>query len=204
VELAGIGIAADDASAGASSLEATSTPAQCAALVVCDQLRLAARLSRLPARGTAGTERALSERLTRLGLTGEELASATGRAIELLERCIADPQLQWILSSDHGRAEGSLALSGVIGGRLTTASIDRTFVDATGVRWLIDFVPGVPPGTEDERFLEGEMERHRIAVERSSTLARELGPEPLRAAIYFPGVAAWREITGGSSVRSLE
>jgi superfamily I DNA/RNA helicase len=204
VELAGIGIAADDAAAGAASLEATSTPAQCAALVVCDQLRHAARLSRLPAHGTAGTERALSERLARLGLIGEELVSATGRAIELLERCIADPRLQWIFSSDHERAEGSLALSGVMGGRLTTVSIDRTFVDATGVRWLIDFVPGVPPDTENERFLEGEMQRHRSAMERSSTLARELGPEPLRAAIYFPGLAAWREITGGSSVRSLE
>ena len=82
--------------------------------------------------------------------------------------------------------------------------IDRTFVDAAGVRWLIDFKPGVPPGAADERFLVSEMERHRMGIERSLALARRLGSEPLRAAVYFPGLTAWRELTNNRSVGSLE
>jgi hypothetical protein len=173
-------------------------------LAVSDQLRQIARLPRLPPLRTAGTERALSERLIRLGLTGEELASAAERAAALFEECLADPRLNWIFASDHMRAEGSLALSGMIDGRLTSASIDRTFVDAAGVRWLIQFRAGVPLGSTRERFLASEMERHRVGFERSLTLARLLGPEPLRAGIYFPGLTAWCEFTGTASERALE
>jgi ATP-dependent exoDNAse (exonuclease V) beta subunit len=202
--LAGMGIASYEPAPDAPSLEATATLEQCAVLAVSDQLRQAARLGRLPPRGAVATVHALSARLARLGLTGMELAGATERAAELFEVCLADPKVQWIFLPDHARAESSLALSGVIEGRLESVCVDRTFVDAAGMRWLIDFKPGVPLGAAGESFLASEMERHRIGIERSLVLARRLGPEPLRAAIYFPGLTAWRELTGSPSVRSLE
>ncbi|MGH8221304.1 MAG: UvrD-helicase domain-containing protein [Steroidobacteraceae bacterium] len=154
--------------------------ARAAARIVCDQLRRCARIGRLPASGTAALERALRERLNRLGLEGEELEEGTRRASEMFEAALADSRLQWIFSPRHSRIESPCRLSGPSGRRLISVMLDRTFVDESGVRWLIRFAP-------DEAIEHGW-------VERVVPLARALGPEPVRAGLYDPAGQQWRSL----------
>ena len=42
-----------------------------------------------------------------------------------------------------------------------------------------------------EEFLAQEQERYRPQLERYALLARGLGPEPVRAALYFPLIGAF-------------
>jgi ATP-dependent exoDNAse (exonuclease V) beta subunit len=198
---AGIEVASYDV-ADEPSLADTASLAQCAALALCEQLRHAARLGRLPQPRATGETRALTERLMRLGLTGEDLAIADERARELLKACLEDPRLHWIFSSDHTSAEGQLMLSGLGEGRLVSVSVDRTFVDARGLRWLIDFKPGIPLASSTEDFLAAEMTRYRPGVERAQTLAQRLGPGVPRAALYFPALRVFCELSPGGSERS--
>ena len=147
-------------------------PAHACARIVADQLRRCARSGQLPSAGSAALVRALRERLRRFGLEGEGLAEDTDRAVAMFARCLGDPQLQWIFSPQHARIESPCRLSGCIEGRLVSVTLDRTFIDAAGLRWLIRFLP--------DRASEGE----DGWIERVVPLARALGPEPVRAAAY--------------------
>jgi ATP-dependent exoDNAse (exonuclease V) beta subunit len=74
--------------------------------------------------------------------------------------------------------------------------IDRTFVDADGVRWIVDYKTSRHEGAGLEEFLDREQERYRPQLERYAALMRKLGPEPVRLGLYFPLLEAWREWPG--------
>jgi ATP-dependent helicase/nuclease subunit A len=87
-----------------------------------------------------------------------------------------------------------LALSGVRGGLIVNAVIDRTFIDASGTRWVVDFKTSPHEGGDRENFLDEEVKRYQAQLQRYAHLARGLGPEPVRAGLYYPLLAAWREV----------
>ena len=80
------------------------------------------------------------------------------------------------------------------GGRIVNAVIDRTFVSAEGVRWVVDFKTSPHEGGDLQSFLDEEVKRYQSQLQRYAHLARELGAEPVRAGLYYPLLAAWREV----------
>ncbi|HXS28290.1 MAG TPA: UvrD-helicase domain-containing protein [Steroidobacteraceae bacterium] len=168
--------------------------ARVAARIVADQLRRSGRAGRLPASGSAALDRALRERLRRLGLEGDPLEEAAQRANAIWDRCLADPKLQWIFSTSHTRIESACRLSGLHAGRLASVMLDRTFVDESGVRWLIRIVAN---DVAEERSVDrpaGGADRAGEWADRAVPLARALGPERVRAALYDPAGQIWREL----------
>jgi ATP-dependent exoDNAse (exonuclease V) beta subunit len=154
-----------------------------------------AHLSELPsAAAIAAALPNYLRQLRRHGVPEREAAAAAARVVEALARTCADERGRWILSSRHREAASELALTGIAGGRLQNLIIDRSFVDDEGVRWVIDFKTSSHAGGDTEGFLEREMERYRTQLTRNSELARALGPEPVRAALYLPLMGAFREL----------
>jgi ATP-dependent exoDNAse (exonuclease V) beta subunit len=154
-----------------------------------------AGLPTLPSRAEIGDAREHYRReLARHGVPGGDLEEAATRVIEALLRTCADERGRWILSSAHREAASELALTGIAGGRLQSVIIDRSFVDERGVRWVIDFKTSSHTGGDLQAFLESELERYRAQLETHSELARALGPEPVRAALYLPLLSAFREL----------
>jgi ATP-dependent helicase/nuclease subunit A len=82
----------------------------------------------------------------------------------------------------------------VRGEQVLNVVIDRTFVDATGVRWVVDFKTSPHEGGDRETFLDEEVRRYHSQLRRYADLARGLGPEPVRAGLYYPLLGAWREV----------
>jgi ATP-dependent exoDNAse (exonuclease V) beta subunit len=72
--------------------------------------------------------------------------------------------------------------------------IDRCFVDTDGSRWIIDFKTSSHEGGDLDSFLQQELERYRPQLEQYVALAAQLGPEPVRAALYFPLLGEFREM----------
>ncbi|MET0291238.1 MAG: 3'-5' exonuclease, partial [Steroidobacteraceae bacterium] len=126
-------------------------------------------------------------RLTELGVSTEEIVAAVDEVRILLQGVADDAQLQWILSDAHEDAASEFRLSGFIGGQLRDVVIDRTFVDA-GTRWVIDYKTGTHEGADLDEFLSSELERYRPQLETYRSLARGLGAQPVRAALYFPAL----------------
>ena len=136
----------------------------------------------------------LESRLQALGVEGEAARSGADRALTALRATLDDERGRWLFDPGHREARSELALTGVRGGQITNAVIDRTFIAKDGTRWVIDFKTSPHEGGDLAKFLDTEAMRYQGQLRRYTHLARELGPEPVRAGLYFPLLAAWREV----------
>ena len=149
----------------------------------------------LPARTGIEADRDLyRHHLRRHGVPDRDLEQATGVVVEALTNTVGDERGRWILSREHREAHSELTLTGIANGRLTDAIIDRSFVDRDGTRWVIDFKTSRHEGGGLEAFLKRELERYRPQLDTYVALARGLGPNPVRAGLYFPLIGAFREL----------
>jgi ATP-dependent exoDNAse (exonuclease V) beta subunit len=131
-----------------------------------------------------------------LGLRGvprERLEDAATRVVAALSAVLNDARGRWILMNGHREAVREQALSGIWQGEIVRIVLDRSFIDADGVRWVIDYKTSRHSGGGLEEFLDREVDRYRAQLERYAALVRHLGPEPVRVGLYFPLMRAWRE-----------
>jgi ATP-dependent helicase/nuclease subunit A len=142
--------------------------------------------------GSAGS----AERLLReAGVTADELNEAVRRVTQALERIAKDERGQWILSGEHAESACELPVTALIDGQVRHLIIDRTFVDETGTRWIIDYKTGTHSGGGLEHFLDEEEDRYREQLQRYVAAFRKLEDRPVRAALYFPLIHdGWREL----------
>ncbi|MBB3168182.1 UvrD-helicase domain-containing protein [Simiduia aestuariiviva] len=105
------------------------------------------------------------------------------RALEQIAKSETGP---WLLNPSHKDSATELVLweSSPQGGKQWV--IDRTFV-ADGVRWVIDYKGSEPsPQQSLDAFVSEQVNRYQMQLSTYSRLVRTLGPEPVRAALYFP------------------
>jgi ATP-dependent exoDNAse (exonuclease V) beta subunit len=149
----------------------------------------------LPAIGELPRLRArLESRLQALGVEAEAARDGAERALVALRATLTDARGRWLFDAAHRDAHSELELTGLRGGQIVNAVIDRTFVDTDGIRWVVDFKTSPHEGGHLQSFLDEEARRYESQLRRYAHLARELGPEPVRAGLYFPLLAAWREV----------
>ncbi len=130
--------------------------------------------------------------LRALGVPGAELQSAADKVERAIGQTIRDPRGRWIFANSHAEAKSEYGLNGIVGARVVSTRIDRTFVDG-GTRWIIDFKTSAHEGGGVEAFLDNELERYREKMELYAELVSRIDPRPVRMALYFPLLGAWRE-----------
>lgn len=101
---------------------------------------------------------------------------------------------KWLLAP-HRQAASELEVNGLVEGELVRASIDRTFVDEGGLRWVVDYKTSSPKQGEDSAsFMAREGERYRGQLKLYEALLKQLEPQrEIRAALYFPMIDGWLE-----------
>jgi len=119
--------------------------------------------------------------------TGPQTLDATAALVaKTFEDTLDSETGRWILSGKHADAACELALSGRIDGRLINAVIDRTFIDETGTRWIIDYKSGYRAGGDVEGFLAEEAARYESQLGLYRRLFEEMGETEIRTALYLP------------------
>jgi len=134
--------------------------------------------------------------LAELGVPAELRDAAVERVASAVERTVAHDRGRWLLDANHRNSATELALTGRIGSDVVRVVIDRTFVDDSGMRWIVDYKTSRHEGAGLAEFLDSEQERYRPQLERYAALMRKLGPEPVRLGLYFPLLDGWREWAG--------
>ncbi len=129
-----------------------------------------------------------------LGVPPGEQEIVCDRVEDALRGILGDDRGRWILYGD-GRAE--MALSGVVDGRIESVVIDRVRVDADGIHWVIDYKTSTHEGGDLAGFLDQEAERYRPQLERYATIYGALTDAPVKTALYFPLLQAFREVEVG-------
>ncbi len=154
-----------------------------------------ASAAELPTRTQIQADRDIyTHQLRRHGVPDRDLPQATDRVLEALTNTVGNERGRWIFAPEHREARSELALTGIASGRLTQVIIDRSFVDREGTRWVIDFKTSRHEGGGLDRFLTQELERYRSQLETYVALAGGLGPNPVRAGLYFPLLGVFREL----------
>jgi len=143
--------------------------------------------------GRRAVQRRYAAELAELGVPYERRNAAVAKVLEAVRRTLEDERGRWLLDAAHQAARSELALTGVADSGLVSIVIDRTFVDAAGVRWIVDYKTSSHEGAGLDEFLDNERERYREQLERYAQLMRALGDEPIRLGLYFPLLSAWRE-----------
>ncbi|MDH3637326.1 MAG: UvrD-helicase domain-containing protein, partial [Gammaproteobacteria bacterium] len=131
--------------------------------------------------------------LTAAGVPEVDVEAALERVMSALSNVMSDPQAAWILKRDHHTPSNELKITTYRDGQLQNLVIDRTFIDASGVRWIIDYKTSSHEGGNTELFLDREVGRYRAQLE---TYAEALGADdtrPIRLGLYFPLLRGWRE-----------
>jgi ATP-dependent helicase/nuclease subunit A len=132
--------------------------------------------------------------LAELGVAEDEQQRASSQVQEAIARTLADARGRWLLSNSHAQAYSEWRLTGVHQGRVVNVVIDRMLVDEHGQRWVVDFKTSVHQGGAQRDFIDSEAARYRPQLLRYAALARQLGGEPVRLALYFPLLGVFREL----------
>ncbi len=133
------------------------------------------------------------------GLPAERHESAAAQVHLAITRILADKRGRWILDNSHSQAQSELALSRISAARLENVILDRTFIDESGTRWIIDYKTGTHAGSDREAFLDQELERYRPQLQRYAEFMQAREQRPIRLGLYFPLLGGWREWPAGGA-----
>jgi ATP-dependent exoDNAse (exonuclease V) beta subunit len=139
-----------------------------------------------------GQTGAIRTALLECGVTQPELEDAVERVQRALQKTLQDLRGRWLLDR-HAKAQSEYAITGVIDGQVRHFKVDRTFVDESGVRWVVDYKTGVREGAGREAFPDAEVLRYREQLETYAQVLAIFDPRPIRLGLYFPMLGEWRE-----------
>ena len=139
----------------------------------------------------AGIDRYRAE-LQLLGVDDDELREASYRVMQALETVLDDATGQWILTTRR-EADSELPISRDADGMIENLRLDRTFVDESGTRWIIDYKTSAHEGGSIDAFLDSEVQRYRGQLERYARAMSSVDSRPIRVGLYFPLLRAFRE-----------
>jgi len=133
---------------------------------------------------------AFRDELTAHGVEEKELAAAAERVGRALANSLDDTRGKWLLGPQN-EARNEYRLSALVEGERRNLVIDRTFMDADGQLWIVDYKTSVHEGAGLDAFLDRERARYAVQLER---YARALANDArARLGLYFPLMSGWRD-----------
>jgi len=133
-----------------------------------------------------------ARQLLDLGIREAELDSGVDLVQQALQNTIAHEVGRWILGPRR-EARNEYPMSGLVQGEIVSVVMDRTFVDESGVRWIIDYKTSRHEGGDLAGFLDREKLRYQAQMETYARLMRAREGRPIRLGLYFPLLSGWRE-----------
>jgi len=129
---------------------------------------------------------AMRRKLRQLGTEQRMLQQAENRVVDALKKTLRDQKGRWILSDQHQVAAVELPITVAGPHDFEQSVIDRTFVCAEGIRWIIDYKTSSHEGGNLQAFLASEAARYRPQLARYRNALRESEDRMMQTALYFP------------------
>lgn len=144
-------------------------------------------------RSLDGLENHLQRMLAMMGMREPAVRAAADRASVALRELLESKRGRWVLDAHHREAYTPMRLTGWLDEQLTAVTIDRSFIDEKGTRWLIEYQFPELAGDEGEAACDAALEAARPRLRRHARLVRRLETTTVRTAVFFPLSAGWRE-----------
>lgn len=120
---------------------------------------------------------------------------------QVINKCLSDGATNWIFDNqltDHacelrlcyGKPEG-----------LKEYVVDRTFVDADGVRWIIDYKSSTPRADQTSaQFVSEQIEKYRGQLRNYQFLFSRMEDKPVKTALYLTALQQLEVVTADLSI----
>ncbi len=134
----------------------------------------------------------IKNKFFQLGMLESEIVSSSNLLLKAIEKTLKDNRGQWILSRQHLAARSEFELSVKENDKIQHYRLDRTFIDETGIRWIIDYKTGnltkemLPSLTIVKKHYEQQLNQYARAFQLLENRKIKLG-------IYFPLFSGWYE-----------
>ncbi|MBS1871634.1 MAG: UvrD-helicase domain-containing protein [Acidobacteria bacterium] len=146
-----------------------------------------------PASRAAAMTPAIRIALAADGVAATSLEAACAKVAAGLSRTLEDPRGRWILGR-HQSAVSEFAIATAARDGARHLTLDRTFADDEGTRWIVDFKTAEPDDAQTlAAFLESERRTYAAQLNEYATALRRLDQRPIRAGLYFPLIGGWIE-----------
>ena len=129
--------------------------------------------------------------LSHLGVADDELIAAAQRIEQALLQTLDDERGRWLLDNTHQNSRCEYAVSGLLNGHVVRAVIDRTFIDAEGRRWIVDYKTASYEGGDVDDFIATEVLRYRPQLERYAQMMALEEESSIELGLYFPILKKW-------------
>ncbi len=154
-----------------------------------------------PASRCAALRDVIREELRGDGVPETRADEAAGRVVTALTNTLADARGRWLLDRRAAGAASEYAVTAVFDGVPRRLVIDRSFVDAEGQRWIVDFKTSRHEGGDPAGFVAQELQRYRGQLAGYCRALRAMEARPVRAALYLPLIddpaLRWVELPAG-------
>ena len=134
--------------------------------------------------------------LRHLELSEVALESALSFIEESVRNTCSDPNLAWVFSHAQEDSQCEMELSRVgEQGFVKKYIVDRTFVDAEGTRWIIDYKSGSPGSAQtQEQFLAEQSNSYADQLRNYKSLFVEMENRPTRTALLLTAIPKLLEL----------
>ena len=115
-----------------------------------------------------------------------------------INNTVNDPDGQWLLSQDHQRSVAEYALLTTIDGQIKKRVIDRSFIDNSGIRWVVDYKTSEPnDGESRQDFIDREVTQYRGQLMQYKWYLNLLagnseGSPSIKTGLYFTSLGHWQ------------
>ena len=129
------------------------------------------------------------------GIAEADVEAAETRVSQAIATALRDEQGCWVLAGDHTEAVCEYPVTLVADGQAAHFVIDRSFIDATGDRWIVDYKTSSHEGGNVAGFIDAEVLRYCEQLQRYRAAMQLLEPgRTIRTALYFPLLGVFREL----------
>ncbi|MBF0421517.1 MAG: UvrD-helicase domain-containing protein [Magnetococcales bacterium] len=138
-----------------------------------------------------GSRKLFRRHLQEVGMSQRSIEGAQKLLVRGLGAAVSSGVGRWLLDGRHQDAQSEWGLTGDISERIVSVSIDRSFVDRKGVRWIVDYKTSQHEGGDRDEFLANERVRYRQQLHLYARLVSAMEDRPIHLGLYFPLMDAW-------------
>lgn len=140
-----------------------------------------------------------------LGPLTENLEQAINTVHKQLQACQQHEKFSWLVHETHQDQASELALSDYARGSRRDYIIDRTFIDNSGTRWIIDYKSSNPaPDESMAAFIARQEQLHSEQLDKYARLFAEMENLPQRKALFFTALPCFHELDARISTESSQ
>jgi len=140
----------------------------------------------LDAANLAGLKIYWKRRLNAFSFASSEIDNAMAKIEQSLSKTLQDSELSWIFDHEQAQSAAELPLQSYANDYVHTHVIDRTFIDETGVRWIIDYKSSQPSNKQSlESFLAEQVALYSGQLSRYRSLFASEENKGIKTALLF-------------------